>query len=158
MSQQAKPNLQKIAEMNQKALAKLKLTGPRGEEIRQQLEELDGPLDIVFTRKEVNELPTLLAENEKIRALASGIVEGKRWLVVCTDRRVLFVDKSWLRGLTQMDVQFQSIAMVTQETKTLLGSIKLSGSGFEMEVESIAAYSVAQLARAIQTAKSELNG
>lgn len=48
---------------------------------------------------EIQELPTVLGVDEHIKALTSGLIDKKTWLIVCTNKRVLMLDKGIIYGL-----------------------------------------------------------
>ena len=67
-------------------------------EIRAQIEAL-GEIDTFGTKKEIRYLPDVMEPGEAIKGLASGLMDANTWLVVCTDRRILFLDKGLIYGL-----------------------------------------------------------
>ena len=59
---------------------------PSADEVKRQIAAIPNPY-IFWTQKEIRALPEILDNNEKIKALTSGMLNGKTWLSVCTDRR-----------------------------------------------------------------------
>ncbi|MCV6602714.1 MAG: coiled-coil domain-containing protein 30, partial [Cohaesibacter sp.] len=49
--------------------------------------------DTSLLGKEIRSLPDLLAEEEQIIALVAGIMDGNKWLIISTQRRVLMLDE-----------------------------------------------------------------
>ncbi len=127
-------------------------------EIRQQIESLENA-DIFGTKKEIKYLPEVLDENETIKGVASGMLENNTWLIVCTDQRVLFLDKGMLYGLKQKEIPLDSISSVTHKTGIMLGSIEVLGSGHSgMKIKQIEKKCTASLAKSIMVARRELLG
>ncbi|MDE0129674.1 MAG: PH domain-containing protein [Gammaproteobacteria bacterium] len=110
--------------------------------------------DLVMARREVRALPDYLADDEPILAVGSGQYDRAIWLIMVTDRRVLLLDRGWF-GVKQTDVPLGSISSVAQSLGLLLGSIKIVGSGFAMEIDAIRKETVADLARSILAARDE---
>lgn len=92
-------------------------------ELRGQIESL-GKIDKFGTKKEIRYLPEGMDEDETIKGIASGILEGNTWLIVYADRRLLFLDKGMLYGLKQMEISLDSISSVTHKTGIMFGSIE----------------------------------
>ena len=64
---------------------------PRAAEIAAQIDVI-GETDTFGTKKEIRYLPEVLDSDEKIVGLTSGVLQGTTWLIVCTDRRVIFLE------------------------------------------------------------------
>ena len=74
-------------------------------------------------RKALKTLHELLHEGETVLNLGSGVYEGKRGLVVVTERRVIFYDRSF-GSSRQEDFRFSKISSVESVTG-MLGNGKL---------------------------------
>ncbi len=75
------------------------------------------------TRGEVNALPEILRENECLKAIVTGSYDGKMWLVVCTNHRVIFLDKGIIYGLKQVDFPLDKINSIQCETGLIFADI-----------------------------------
>ena len=127
--------------------AQEKLTGARLLEV--------GLTSVKRVRPEIRSLPDILEHDEQIRGAATGFMDSKNWLMVCTDRRILFLDKV-LGGMSQMDIPLETISSVTQKTGVAFGSIDVLGAGFTgKQVTMIPKSEVPLIAKAIQTARRE---
>ena len=94
--------------------------------------------------------------DETIRAITSGLMDGNTWLVVCTHRRILFIDKGLIYGLKQVDIPMDTISSVVQKTGMIFGSIEILGAGLSgMKVENILKSHVGKFAKAVQAARLE---
>lgn len=126
----------------------------RSEQIAQKM-RLQGLTRPKAVRKEIAALPEILEDDEDIKGAAMGHMDGKNWLIVCTDRRVLFLDKV-LGGMSQTDIPLEMISSVTQKTGMVTGGIRILGAGLSgMEVTLIAKAEVPRIAKAIQNARRE---
>ena len=106
-------------------------------------------------RKEMRLLPGILEGGEQIVRAARGFMDSKHWLVVCTDRRVLFLDKV-IGGVNQLDIPLDMISSVSQKTGMVFDAIDILGAGLSgMKVEKIVKEEVPKLANAIQQARRE---
>ncbi|AUJ31082.1 MULTISPECIES: PH domain-containing protein [Liquorilactobacillus] len=83
--------------------------------------------DTIGTRKEIKALPDLLADDEIINYATTGIVDNNTVLVVCTDSRVLFVDKGMLYGIKSSEIPLDMINGVAYSTGLGLKSIFETG-------------------------------
>ena len=77
----------------------------------------------VGVRKALKTLHELLHEGETVLNLGSGVYEGRRGLVVVTEQRVIFYDRSFGRS-RQEDFRFSEISSV-ESVGGMLGNGKL---------------------------------
>jgi hypothetical protein len=92
---------------------------------------------ILGTQKEVRCLPDVLENDEQIRAITSGLVQNNTWLLVCTDRRIIFLDRGWLYGLKQIQMPLNRINSIDHEIGMALGSISIWDGATRMTVGGI---------------------
>ena len=120
------------------------------EEIQKQLNDC-GATDFFGTKKEIKELPNELQDNETIFYATSGMVDGNTYLIVCTNLRVIFLDKGMLYGLKKISIPLQHVKSVSFEKGLLLGKIKVHHGSAYMEVSQIDKNTVSKMAQTIQT-------
>lgn len=77
-------------------------------------------------KREIKYLPEILMENELILGLTNGFESGHKWLIVCTNRRIVFLDKRLFFGLRQKDILIDKISSVSQESHLVFGKIIIS--------------------------------
>lgn len=82
-----------------------------------------------FGRKEINELPNILAQNEYVDNLIQGTYNNGNGILVSTDRRLIFIDKGLLYGLKVEDFPLDKITSIQYETGLILGKVKMHTSG-----------------------------
>lgn len=102
----------------------------RLEEIKAQIQALQ--LDNIsgyFGRKEINELPGILAGTETIDNIIHGTYNNGIGILVSTNRRLFFIDKGLLYGLKVEDFPLDKITSIQYETGLLLGKVKIHTSG-----------------------------
>ncbi|MDH6254020.1 hypothetical protein M2347_003747 [Chryseobacterium sp. H1D6B] len=110
----------------------------RLEEIKDQIKKLDLSTTF-FVRREIKELPDILAENENIIYLVEGrnTANNNNGILVATDRRVIFVDKEFLYGLKVEAFPLDKINSLQYETSLVLGIIKIHTSGKIVEINGV---------------------
>jgi hypothetical protein len=119
------------------------------EKINKQLDEI-GNFYQWFTKKEINSLPEILADDEIIYGITSGTYKGNTWLIVITQKRVVFLNKRILDGsLRQVEFPLKQISSITYDTGYILGSIKFSTSGGKQIIKNIAGGDVPKVARVL---------
>ncbi|MBV8938339.1 MAG: PH domain-containing protein [Alphaproteobacteria bacterium] len=79
---------------------------------------------IFFTRKEIRALPEILDEREHILALTSGIVNRETWLAVCTEQRLLFINRGMLFGLRQVQMPLSRVQSIDHGYGIFYGFIR----------------------------------
>lgn len=106
------------------------------EQFQTQLDAL-GDFHRFFTAPELRFLPDILSDGEKVRAITSGLYEGKTWLVVITSRRLIFLDKGFLFGLRQLDMPLSQISTVSHKSGLFFGELQVSTSAGSKSIGSI---------------------
>ena len=99
----------------------------------------DGDINskLIGTSKEFKYLPEILRSDEKIKGLASGIMEGKTWLVVCTNVRVILLDKGMFYGLQQIQIPLEKINSVSHNTGLVFGEIDIWHGANRMQIRNV---------------------
>lgn len=107
-------------------------------EIKQQIQNLKlSNVSSFLGRREINELPNILATSEFIDNIAQGTYDNSQGILVSTNRRLLFVDKGILYGLKVEDFPLDKITSIQYETGLLLGGIKIHTSGNVAKIENV---------------------
>lgn len=105
--------------------------------IKKQLNDA-GVSDLFGTKKEVKELPNVLdLDTETIKYAASGIVENNTVLVVCTNKRVIFIDKGFVYGIKTSEIPLDMINGVSYSKGLMLGSISVTNGAKTTLIENI---------------------
>ncbi len=99
-------------------------------EIKEQIKNLNLSNASQFLgRKEINELPQILAVNENVNNIVQGTYNNGSGILVSTNRRLIFIDKGLLYGLKVEDFPHDKISSIQYETGLLLAKIKIHTSG-----------------------------
>lgn len=80
---------------------------------------------IFWTKKEIRALPEILEHGENIKAATSGFVDNATWLAICTDRRVIFLNRGMVYGLRQVQMPLDKIQSIDHEITIFFGSISV---------------------------------
>lgn len=107
---------------------------PSLEEIRPVIEKLDGA-SALLGKKEIKELPGILWENEFPEAIIQGMYNNGLGILVCTNSRLIFVDKGLLYGVKVEDFPLKNISSIQYETGMLMGKITIFTSGNRADIE-----------------------
>lgn len=99
------------------------------EEIQKEIQSLPVK-DLFGTKKEIKHLSKIMDENEMVLAITSGLMDGNTWLITCTNRRVIFLDKGLIYGSNQFEIPLDKINAIGHKIGLMLGSITIEdGSG-----------------------------
>ncbi|HIH0546618.1 TPA: PH domain-containing protein [Staphylococcus aureus] len=101
-------------------------------------------------RKEVKELPMILKDNENIMYVTSGLYNNNTYLIVCTDLRLLFLDKGMIYGLKFHEFPFEKINSVSYKKGLLFGEIIIHHGSSSIAIGSISKNTVSRMAETIQ--------
>ncbi|XZM33633.1 PH domain-containing protein [Clostridium perfringens] len=89
------------------------------------------------TKKEIAELPSVLSIDEHIKAMTSGLTDGNTWLIVCTNKRVLMLDKGMIYGLKLIDIPLDRINSISHSKGLLLGKISITDGATIRTIENV---------------------
>lgn len=120
-------------------------------EVRQQIATLPDRY-IFYTHKEIRYLPKILGEGEDILALTSGYRDGRTWLAVCTNRRVLLIHRGMFFGLHQVQMNLDRIQTIDSSYTIFFGSIRLWDGANSIAVNLVLKSSIAPFVRVTQEA------
>jgi hypothetical protein len=90
-----------------------------------------------FTKKEFLHFPEIAMSDETPIAISSGHMDGKTWLIILTNHRVIFLDKGMFFGLKQIAINLSHISSVGGQTKILFGQIVIAADGHTYTVENV---------------------
>lgn len=88
-------------------------------------------------KKEFEELPNVLWEDELAEQLIPGTYAGHAGLLVASNKRVIFIDKGFVR-LRVEDFPYDKITSLQYKTGLLFGEISVYASGNKAEITNIA--------------------
>ncbi len=97
---------------------------PTRDEVNRQISHLRNPY-IFWTRKEIKALPEILDEGEEIKALTSGMIDSSTWLIVCTDRRIIFLNCGMVLGVQQIQMPLDRVQSIDYQFMLFFGTIKV---------------------------------
>lgn len=80
---------------------------------------------IFWTQKEIRALPEILDPDEKILAVTSGFIDGSTWLLTCTNRRLIFLNRGMIYGLRQIQMPLDRIQSIDHSAVIALGTIRV---------------------------------
>lgn len=124
---------------------------PTLDEIQKQIEALPHRY-IFYTRKEIRYLPKVMTEGERVLALTSGYREGKTWLAVCTNRRVLLVNRGMFFGLNQVQMNLDRIQSIDSGHTIFFGSFRFWDGATSIGINLVLKSSIAPFVRTVQDA------
>lgn len=78
---------------------------------------------IFWTKKEIRALPEVMDSDESVKAITSGLMGNSTWLAVCTEKRVIFLNRGMFYGARQIQVPLERIQAIDHEFTIFFGSI-----------------------------------
>ncbi len=124
---------------------------PTLQEVWQQINALPHKY-IFYTRKEIRYLPQVLGQGERILALTSGFMNNHTWLAVCTNRRVLFLDRGMFWGLRQVQMNLDRIQAIDSSYTLFFGTIRIWDGAASIQIGMVLKSSIAPFVRTVQEA------
>ena len=92
---------------------------------------------IVFTRKEINHLWSILLENEVVNAVTSGLMNGRTWLLAATNKRVILINKNMFIGMQQSEIPINQINSISYVTGLMFSSILIAHGSSSIVIENV---------------------
>lgn len=118
-------------------------------EIKRQIEACPGHY-IFWTQKEIRALPQILDEDEAIKAVTSGLMDATTWLAVCTNRRLLFINRGMFYGLRQVQLPLDRIQSLDHEFTIFFGSIRVWDGASAFTISMVLKSSIMPFVKATQ--------
>lgn len=109
---------------------------PNLREVKEQIQHIDA-LSKFLGWKEINILPQVLWEDEKIEGLIQGWYQDKAGVLVATDRRLIFVDKGWLFGMHVEDFPYDKVTSVQYDQGVIFGRVTIFAAGNQAIIEKV---------------------
>lgn len=107
---------------------------------------------IFFTRKEIRYLPEILETDERILALTSGFMNNATWLAVCTNTRVIFLNRGMIYGLRQLQMNLDRIQSIDSNIGLVFGSIRVWDGATAMLITLVLKTTITHFVRTVQGA------
>lgn len=107
---------------------------------------------VFYTRKEIRYLPKILAEDERILAITSGYMKTTTWLCVCTNKRVLFINRGMFFGLRQVQMNLDRIQSIDSSYTIFFGSIRMWDGASSIAIDMVLKSSIHPFVRTVQEA------
>lgn len=127
---------------------------PTLQQIQRQISRIK-EADSFGTKKEIKSLPDILDESESVLGLTSGMLDGSTWLIVCTERRVIFLDKGLIYGLKQLETPLEKINSIQQKTGIVFGEIGIWDGSSKMQIKNVMKKTVRPFVEAVNRAREE---
>lgn len=130
----------------------------RLDQIKVQIQSLK--LDNVSSflgRKEINELPNILAPTETVDNIIQGTYDNGQGILVSTNRRLVFIDKGLIYGLKVEDFPLDKITSIQYETGLILGKVNIHTSGNIATIDNVEKASSRKFAEFVRDKLSQPN-
>ena len=112
--------------------------------------------DIFAVKKELVFLPQIInLNNEKIIYACSGSLNGHTWLIVCTNQKIIFVNKNLLYGMQEKDIPLNAINAINYTQGAVLGSLSITNGANNFIIENVNKMAARIMAKKIQ--ETQLN-
>ena len=127
---------------------------PTLEEVKKQIQALPDKY-VFYTKKEINYLPQIMIEGEEIRALTSGFLGNRTILAVCTNRRIIFLDKGMFFGLRQWQMALDRVQSIDGSYIILFGTIRIWDGAAAINMNLVLASTIDPFIKATRAAIDE---
>ncbi len=124
---------------------------PSLSEVKRQVEQYKHSY-IFWTNKEIRTLPSILDEDEDIRAVTSGYMNSATWLAVCTTRRLIFLNCGMFFGMRQIQLPLDRIQSIDHAFTIAFGSISVWDGASSFTISMVMKSSIIPFVRATQEA------
>lgn len=126
------------------------------EEIQLMLKECSA-IDFYGTKKEVKELPNIIHDDELITYATSGFWKGNTWLIVSTNKRILFLDKGMFFGLKQIEIPINKINSIGFKKGLILGEIEIWDGASKMKIENVSKDTLSPFVDAVNKTRNKID-
>ncbi|MFM7858881.1 MAG: PH domain-containing protein, partial [Flammeovirgaceae bacterium] len=96
-----------------------------------------------------------MIEGEEIRALTSGYCGKRTILAVCTNRRIIFLDKGLFFGMRQWQIALDRVQSIDGSYLIMFGSIRVWDGAAPIKMDMVWAKSIDPFIKAVREAVDE---
>lgn len=107
---------------------------------------------IFWTQKEIRALPEILDKDEKILAVTSGMMDNATWLLTCTSRRLIFLNRGLIYGLRQVQMPLDRIQSIDHSAVIAFGTIRVWDGASAVAIGMVLKSSILPFVRATEEA------
>lgn len=90
-----------------------------------------------LARKEIQQLPEILWDDECVADIAQGLYDNHNGLLVATNKRLIFISNGLLWGCTVEDFLYTKISSLHYTTGILFGKILITAQGSTAKIEQL---------------------
>lgn len=112
-----------------------------------------GVSDTFGTKKEIRTLPDILSDDETIKYATSGFLEANTVLMVCTNIRILFLDKGLVYGVKSTEIPLDMVNSVNYSKKIVVGNISIVNGAKTTLIEQVNKDTAPKMVDAIKQAR-----
>lgn len=105
-------------------------------EIEAQMERA-GVSDLYGTRKEVKYLPSILDPDETIKYATSGFINNNTALMICTNSRVLIIDRGMIYGTRSTEIPLDMVNGVSYSQGIMFGKIDIANGSEHTLIDNV---------------------
>lgn len=105
---------------------------------------------IFWTKKEIKSLPAILDKGESVKAYTSGLMGNATWLAVCTEKRVIFLNRGMFYGTRQLQIPLDRIQSIDSEFTLVFGSITIWDGASAFMIKMVLKSSIAPFVKITQ--------
>lgn len=127
---------------------------PTLQEIQHQIQSLPHKY-IFYTRKEIRHLPKVLKDDERILALTSGFMNNHTWLCVCTNHRILLIDRGMFFGLRQVQMNLDRLQAVESSFTIFFGTLRFWDGASSISIGLVLKSTIVPFVRTVQEAMDQ---
>lgn len=111
------------------------------EKIQEQLKAIEDKynikIDTFGTKKEFRYLPNVIYDNEEIKYITSGFLDGNTWMIACTNKRIVALDKGMVYGMQQKEIPLDKVSSVGFKKKLMFAEVEVITSSTKINISNI---------------------
>ncbi len=107
---------------------------------------------IFWTQKEVRSLPDIMSDDEQVLALTSGLMNNSTWLAVCTNKRLIFLNRGMFYGLRQVQIPLDRLQSIDHRFGLAFGDITVWDGASYFTLSMVLRQSISAFAQAVEAA------
>ena len=122
------------------------------DKILQQMKDA-GVSDTFGTKKEIKSLPDILDDTEVVKYATSGFWNNNTVLMVCTDQRIIFLNKNMIYGTDRNDIPLNTVNAVSYSSKMIFATITITNGANTTVIEQVSKETAEPMVKAIKEAQ-----
>jgi len=113
-----------------------------------------GLIDATFITSEINSLPDILTKDEQVLGAVGAIIDSNKWFIICTQTRILMLDKGMFRS-QEKEIFIKDIDAIETKIGFMNGDIEIKSKANTLKITKALPADAEKFVKAVKQAMAD---